>query len=127
MDKQVLLEDFNDALDRFSEAMAEEHTSDIEKAGCIQYFEFTFELSWKAIKSVAAETGLSDCLSPKAALKCAFGQGWINDEALWLDMLASRNRMSHTYEAESALDVYQKLGAYVPAFRELYSNLRAVK
>jgi nucleotidyltransferase substrate binding protein (TIGR01987 family) len=127
MDKKVLLDDFHEALDRFVAAMEEDHTSDIEKAGCIQYFEFTFEISWKTVKAFAEEMGLSDCLSPKAALKCAFGQGWIHDETLWLDMLANRNRMSHTYEAESALDIYKKLGAYIPAFRDLYAKLSAVK
>jgi len=127
MDKKVLLDDFKKALGQFEEVMKVDHASDLEKAGCIQYFEFTFEISWKAVKSVAEGIGLNDCLSPKAALTCAFSQGWIRDENLWLDMLASRNRMSHTYEANSALDVYHKLVSFVPAFKDLYAHICSVK
>lgn len=123
MNRKVLISDFNNALSRFEEAMRQEHRSDLEKAGCIQYFEFCFELAWKSIKAVADEAGLTDCQSPRAALRCAFGQGWIDDEAVWLDMLAGRNRMTHTYEAGEALIVYAKLGSYVPAFRQLYGTL----
>lgn len=127
MNKKILLEDFKKALDRFAEAMEEVHQTDIEKAGCIQYFEFTFEISWKAIKSVAGGMGLNECLSPKAALKCAYSQGWINDENLWLDMLACRNRMSHTYETDSALEVYRKLVSFVPAFKDLHANICSIE
>jgi nucleotidyltransferase substrate binding protein (TIGR01987 family) len=123
MNKEVLIADFGDALARFSEAMAGQHSSDLEKAGCIQYFEFCFELAWKCTKLFAEEAGLNDCQSPKTALKCAFGQRWISDEAVWLDMLSSRNRMAHTYEAVQALAIYQKLSSYIPAFQELLENL----
>jgi len=126
MNKEPLLLDFKNALSRFAEVMLTPHTFDLEKAGCIQYFEFCFELAWKSAKVVAEGLGITDCQSPKAALKCAFSQGWIDDEELWLDMLASRNLMSHTYEAQDALKVYEKLGSYVSPLQKLYRNLDKV-
>jgi hypothetical protein len=30
-------------------------------------------------------------------MKAAFSIGWINEEEVWLGMLASRNKMAHTY------------------------------
>jgi nucleotidyltransferase substrate binding protein (TIGR01987 family) len=126
MNKKPILQDFQNALSRFTDVMLKPHDSDLEKAGCIQYFEFCFELAWKCAKVIADDMGIADCQSPKAALKCAFAQGWIDDEELWLDMLASRNRMSHTYEARDALNVYDKLGSYVSPLQQLYKNLNAI-
>jgi nucleotidyltransferase substrate binding protein (TIGR01987 family) len=126
MNKEPLLLDFKSALSRFADVMLKPHASDLEKAGCIQYFEFCFELAWKSAKTVAEDLGIADCQSPKAALKCAFAQDWIDNEELWLDMLASRNRMSHTYEANDALNVYEKLGSYVSPLQQLSKNLDAV-
>jgi nucleotidyltransferase substrate binding protein (TIGR01987 family) len=126
MNREPLLLDFKNALSRFADVMLRPHSSDLEKAGCIQYFEFCFELAWKSAKAVAEDLGVADCQSPRAALKCAFAQGWIDDEELWLDMLASRNRMSHTYEAGEALTVYEKLGSYVSPLQQLCRNLDTI-
>jgi nucleotidyltransferase substrate binding protein (TIGR01987 family) len=119
MDSRELLTDFQKALSRFQAALSSPDVPDVIKAGCIQYFEFTFELAWKTIRRVAEEEGLSDCNSPKSALKAAFSSGWIKTEDVWLDMLSSRNKMSHTYSAEDALAVYDKLPAYVEPLQEL--------
>jgi nucleotidyltransferase substrate binding protein (TIGR01987 family) len=119
MDSRELLTDFQKALSRFQAALSSPDVTDVIKAGCIQYFEFTFELAWKTIRRVAEEEGLSDCNSPKSALKAAFSSGWIKTEDVWLDMLSSRNKMSHTYSAEDALAVYDKLPAYVEPLQEL--------
>jgi nucleotidyltransferase substrate binding protein (TIGR01987 family) len=119
MDSRELLTDFQKALSRFQAALSSPDVTDVIKAGCIQYFELTFELAWKTIRRVAEEEGLSDCNSPKSALKAAFSSGWIKTEDVWLDMLSSRNKMSHTYSAEDALAVYDKLPAYVEPLKEL--------
>ena len=123
MDDHMLTDDFQTALERLQEALLRPAADDVYKAGCIQYFEFAFELAWKTLKNVAADEGISDCNSPKAALKFAFRKGWIHEEEAWLDMLASRNRMSHTYSAEDALHVYEKLGGYAQALQALGETL----
>jgi nucleotidyltransferase substrate binding protein (TIGR01987 family) len=123
MNKKILLTDFNNALLQFSSAMDQPHSSDLEKAGCIQYFEFCFELAWKSVKVVAQENGILDCQSPRAALKCAFSQGWVDDESIWLEMLECRNRMAHTYEAVQALVVYTRLTSFIPALKLLAKKL----
>jgi len=126
MNKGWILDDFAAALNQFEAAMQVEPTTDLVRAGCIQYFEFTFELAWKAIKVLAEEAGLEACGSPKACLKTAFVQGWIQDESLWLAMLESRNRMSHTYHAEEALRVYDRLRQFLVPMRSLLAALRTV-
>ena len=112
MDKKWLIDDFRTALQQFTEALQTPATSNLIKAGCIQYFEFCFELAWKSIKVANDELGLPECTSPKSCLKSAFAQGWIESEEPWLEMLLARNRMAHTYDAATALAVYDKLKGF---------------
>ena len=123
MDSKTLLDDLKNALVQFKDALALPAENDVIKAGCIQYFEFSFELAWKTIKRFAEEEGLADCNSPKSALKTAFGVGWIEEEEVWLEMLFSRNKMSHTYSAADALDVFDKLPGYAEVLQRLAESL----
>lgn len=111
--------DLEKALEQLREALKLPAENNVIKAGCIQYFEFSFELAWKTIKRMAEEEGIADCNSPKSALKAAFSNRWIDAEEEWLDMLSSRNKMSHTYSAEDAIAIYDKLPAYANALHQL--------
>jgi nucleotidyltransferase substrate binding protein (TIGR01987 family) len=124
-DAQWIIDDFAAALAQLHSALSEPAKIDLIKAGCIQYFEFSFELGWKACKVVSAEQGLPDCLSPKACLRQAFTQGWIEDEATWLEMLDARNRMAHTYDARKALEIYGSLSRFLPALQNLLNTLQS--
>ena len=84
MDSDALLSDLTTAVKQLESALAMDAANDVVKAGCIQYFEFCFELAWKTVKSYTEAEGLNDCNSPKAALKQAFANGWISDEEAWL-------------------------------------------
>jgi nucleotidyltransferase substrate binding protein (TIGR01987 family) len=123
MRAEEILPDFKRALNRFREAMELEPLDDVHRAGCIQYFEFTFDLAWKSIQSVATHYGLEAVKSPRVAFKTAFSQGWIPNQAPWLSMLESRNRMSHVYSAEEALGVYENLNQYITPFEQLHERL----
>lgn len=121
-----IVDDFAAALRQLEVALAVPADRDLVKAGCIQYFEFCFELAWKACKLISAEQGLPDCLSPKACLRQAFTQGWIDDEAAWLDMLDARNRMAHTYDAGKALQIYEALPKYCAVLKKLLTALQSL-
>ena len=123
MNSAELLDDYRRALAQFRAALAMPADNDVVKAGCIQYFEFTFELAWKAVKRLAEDEGMSDATSPKSALKVAFARGWLDDEEVWLDMLAARNRMAHTYQAADALQIFDRLPSFVSAFQALADRL----
>ena len=124
MSESWLLDDFEAGLKQLETALSGPINSDLERAGCIQYFEFTFELAWKSIRMTASESGQPDCLSPKACLKQAFTNGWIGNEETWLKMLDARNRMSHTYRAKDALKVFESLRSFLPEFNRLLDDLR---
>lgn len=123
MKAEDILPDFESALARFRDALAMESLDDVRRAGCIQYFEFTFDLAWKSIQAVAAFYGLEPVRSPRVAFQTAFGQGWIEEQAPWLSMLEARNRMSHVYSAEEALTVYSSLPQFVAPFEQLHAQL----
>jgi nucleotidyltransferase substrate binding protein (TIGR01987 family) len=112
---------FNKALVRLAEAL-DAPASDLVRDASIQRFEFTSELAWKAIKNTVTEEGL-ECVSPRSCLKLAFGQGWIENESIWLVMLEDRNRASHTYDEKLAEQLYGRLPDYLDPFRGLLEIL----
>ena len=126
-DKDILLIDLGKAIDQFEKAMKLPTNDDVVRAGCIQYFEFCFELAWKTVKKIAHDLGVQECNSPKSALKFAFSGGWLDEEEVWLNMLASRNMMSHTYNAADALKIYDKLPRFVEAIRQLEQFLKKME
>lgn len=126
MTPKLLLDDYSQALARLHEVVSIPAADDLDRAGCIQYFEFCFELAWKTIKAVGETQGLSGLLSPRACLSQAFTAGWIENEELWLEMLDARNRMSHTYKCQDALVVYKRLSAFLPEMEKLLVALRLV-
>ena len=77
MTSKLLLDDFTNALARLREVLAVPAADDLDRAGCIQYFEFCFELAWKTIKVVGEAQGLTGLGSPRACLSQAFAMGWI--------------------------------------------------
>lgn len=126
MDRRILLADFAKAVQRLTDALSAPARSDLEKAGCIQYFEFCFELAWKSVRLAAEDQGLGDCSSPRSSLKQAFALNWIDNEEAWLDMLSARNRMSHTYNSEDALKVYDHLQTFAQELEKLLTVMEAL-
>lgn len=71
----------------------------LEKEGALQRFEFTFELAWKVMKDYLEEDGVViNPITPKNVIKQAFIAKIIENGQVWIDMLLSRNMMSHTYD-----------------------------
>ncbi len=126
MNERWLIEDFAVAVKQLEAAILLPADNDVVKAGCIQYFEFCFELAWKSIKVISASQGSPDCLSPKSCLRQAYTNGWISHESVWLDMLDARNKMSHTYNAQSALVIYRALPNFLPELKILLQCLQGV-
>jgi len=96
-----------------------------KKRGASSTSDSVFKLAWKSAQAFARELGFTECNSPKACLKQAFSQHWLNDEVLWLEMLSDRNRMVQTCNAADAMKVYESLNKYVPVFDDLLESLKA--
>ena len=121
------LDNYRRALDSLEQAYAyEEPYGQIELAGIVALFETCFELAWKAMKETLTYYGYAEGQtgSPRTVLKTAFKAGMVDDEGAWLEALADRNNVSHSYNAEVALAIARKAKAtYYPLFCRLAEAL----
>jgi nucleotidyltransferase substrate binding protein (TIGR01987 family) len=91
---------------------------DIIKEGIIQRFEYTHELAWNVMKDFLSEVGEVKIFGSKDASKEAFAAGLISEGEVWMDMIKSRNKTSHTYNEETADEIFFKIiHDYHPAFQ----------
>lgn len=104
------LENAERALGALVMFLAEPVTSDRDRAGVIQAFEFTFEAVWKLLKNVAEREGLT-AESPRRALVAGYKLGLIEDEALWLEMMSDRNLTSQVYHHQVAERIFDRVRA----------------
>lgn len=115
--KSPRLHSFINAANRLEEALKEPPTALVRDA-CIQRFEFSFELGWKAIQEQLREQG-QNCQSPKSCLREAFKQGWIEDEKAGVELLVDRNMTSHTYDENLAKAIYTRLPKHLKFLNQL--------
>ena len=120
-------ENFVKALNNLKEVeKIDEPYSVIGLAAGTSLFQICFEQSWKAIKEIMNENGFSEGKtgSPKQIIKSAYAAGIIDDEQKWLDMLDSRNEVSHSYNEEVAADIVNAVKSdYIGLFEELKEKL----
>ncbi len=80
----------------------------------IQAYEIVFELAWKTMKDYLQFNGIITD-TPRETIKEAFSKNIISDGQIWIEMMETRNKASHTYREEYAkrlcddiLNVYSK-------------------
>ena len=62
--------------------------------------------------------------SPRESIRGAFRLGILADDAIYLDMLNSRNLASHTYEESIAEDIYSHLPQYLQTTKSVMKIIR---
>jgi len=87
----------------------DEFLDDIIKEGLIQRFKYTHELAWNVMKDFLANAGNTGVYGSKDAIREAFAADLIHDGDIWMDMIRSRNKTSHTYNEETADDMFRKI------------------
>ncbi len=88
---------------------AEEILDEIIKEGLIQRFEYTHELAWNVMKDFLSEVGNIKTYGSKDATREAFKTELITKGDVWMEMIKSRNKTSHTYNEETADEIYSKI------------------
>ena len=96
---------------------AESVLDEVLKEGLIQRFEYTHELAWNVMKDYAEYQGNTKIRGSRDATREAFKIQLISDGQVWMDMIKSRNETSHTYNEETADEIFLKIiKEYYPAF-----------
>jgi len=91
--------------------------NEIIREGLIQRFEYTHELAWNVMKDYVVYQGNVNVGGSRDATREAFQLQLISEGEVWMDMIGSRNKSSHTYNEETANEIYSKiLHDYYPAF-----------
>ena len=117
------LSSFSKAIHRLEEALKEPPTTALIQDACIQHFEFSFELGWKAIQEQLRQQG-QNCQSPKSCLREAFKQGWIEDEKAGIELLEDQKMTSHTYDESLAKAIYARLPKHLRFLGYLKTQLQ---
>lgn len=112
------------AFDQFHEALKIAR-SDLEKAGTIQYFEFTYELAWKTLKRILKSRG-RDLNSPKPIFRESALEGLIEDPELWFDFMDDRNETVHTYNKIVANNIFKDLHLFDSEMIKLIAKLKSL-
>jgi nucleotidyltransferase substrate binding protein (TIGR01987 family) len=115
---------FEKAFLLLEESVQMEEYTKIERAGLIQFFEITFELSWKLLKDYLESSGYL-VKSPRDAIKKAFQVEIIQEGHHWIDALDDRNITVHTYNEELAEEIRISIKEkYFPIIKKLYNYIK---
>lgn len=121
------LENFIRAYTQLELALKITNPSVVERAGIIQFYEMTFELSWKTLKDYLTEEGY-EVNSPRQALKKAFQVEIISNGHLWIAALEDRNLTVHTYDENKAVQVEKSIREqYFPLLSALVTMFQGLK
>jgi nucleotidyltransferase substrate binding protein (TIGR01987 family) len=103
-------------------------TKEVIKAGLIQNFEFTYELSHKMLKryleltepnsTVIEEMNFADLIR-KGYEKGLLPNSW----DIWKDYRKARGITSHTYDADKASEVIREIPQFIKEAHYLYAEL----
>lgn len=96
--------------------------SNLEQEGVIQRFEYTYELAWKTLKDYLEYNGANISeITARNVFKEAYSSGIIENADVFIDMMFSRNLLSHTYDFNKFRDILSKVKKdYLPVLSDLY-------
>lgn len=115
-------ENFEKAFQKLEQAVAQKKYSEIERAGLIQFFEFTFELSWKTLKDYLESVGFT-LTTPRDVFKQAFQMGFLEDGHEWMQALEDRNLTAHTYDEATSKKIEKLItDKYFLMIKKLYQR-----
>lgn len=122
---QQRLENFGKAMAQLEAACGKDKLTDLERAGLVQMFEFSFELAWKTLTDLLFYEGY-DAKSPRSTIRTSFEQEYIteDDSEVFLDALNKRNILSHTYDEKKAIEAESLIREqYFPLLGRIYETL----
>lgn len=100
---------------------------ELQREGLIQRFEYTHELAWNVMSDYARYQGYQEIKGSRDAIRYALKAGLIND-AVWMETIRDRNRTTHTYNEETALEVLTDIvKKYFPLFVDFEQKMDKIR
>ncbi len=104
---------------------AGETMDELIKEGLIQRFEYTHELAWNVMKDYAIYQGNPNISGSRDSTREAFKLNLIENADMWMDMIQSRNKTSHTYNESTANEIFDKIiNDYFPLFVKFENTMQ---
>lgn len=122
---KLRFQNFSRAYNLLNSALEEndiDDLSNLEQEGVIQRFEYTYELAWKTLKDYLEYNGVNISeITARNVFKESYSSGIIKNSDIFIDMMLSRNLLSHTYDFNKFRDILIKVKKdYLPALSDLY-------
>ena len=117
---------FSSNLEVLKRAGQEDIDNEFIISGIIDKFFIQFELSWKVLKELLCYEGSREARSgsPREILKAAYSVYDFINEDVWIEMLKSRNDMTHIYDGEAAKRLVNIiLQKYIPEFLRMQKGI----
>ena len=119
-------DNFNSNLEVLKRAGEEDIDNEFIISGIIDKFFIQFELSWKVLKELLCYEGSREARSgsPREILKAAYSVYDFINEDVWIEMLKSRNDMTHIYDGEAEKRLVNIiLQKYIPEFLRMQKGI----
>lgn len=101
---------------------------DAIRAGVIQNFEFTYELCWKFMKrwlQINQGSVYVEGISRRELFRLSAENKLLEDVDKWMDYHEARNETAHTYDQQTAEDVFDTAGYFINDAKKLLLALEA--
>lgn len=124
---QQRFKNYQKALRQLEKFLKQTDLNELEEQGLIQAFEYTYELSWNVIKDYLSFQGITEIIGSRDAFRMAFNRNLIDEGQIWMDMIESRIKSSHTYNEEIAKEILREIrGKYFAQFLKLETKLKSL-
>jgi nucleotidyltransferase substrate binding protein (TIGR01987 family) len=123
------LHNFQNAYEKFQKIVSQKQEFEQQGFGdvyldiVIKRFEFTYEMSWKALKRYLDFVGIQ-AQNPRTSFQEAYAQGILKTQDIWLDMIEMRNLTSHIYDENEVKEILDRVKDYDQAFAQLLETLK---
>ncbi|MFV8282565.1 nucleotidyltransferase substrate binding protein [Christiangramia marina] len=106
----------------------EDDEFDLFQEGLIQRFEYTFELAWKVMQDYLKYQGVDIEGGPRSVIREAFSLKLFQDGKVWMEMIKSRNSTTHTYNEETANEIFHEvMYSYMKPFLEFRKKMEDLR
>lgn len=119
---------YRKALGQLEKFILKGELSELEEQGLIKAFEYTYELAWNTMKDYLEYQGILDVAGSRDTIREAFKINLINNGEDWMEMIASRNLTSHSYNEDTADQIADAVtGTYFGLFKTLEAKLETLR